>query len=68
MMAVPKRGKRYKEIVEKGCSGYFVSNSDYQEWECGDEYEWECDMCPVVIEMKKEKMRRNKNGQSETHN
>lgn len=57
-MTTPKRGKKYKEIVEKGCSGYYISTTEYHEWECGDEYEWECDDCPVVIEMMNDIMRR----------
>lgn len=51
-MTPPKRGKKYKEIVERGCSIEQDHNGDYS---CIHEYDWTCDHCPVNVESWKEK-------------
>ena len=48
-MKPPKRGsKKYKEILELGCGGWYDEwNGDY---DCHHPYDWSCDDCPIVIE------------------
>jgi hypothetical protein len=51
----PKRGKKYKEVVDRGCGLlYYPYEGDY---DCYWEYEWDCDRCPIVIEENKKKGR-----------
>ena len=50
-MNPPRRNsKKYKEILEKGCGGYFCDTINGFEYDCTHGYEWECDYCPIVIE------------------
>ena len=50
-MNAPKRGKKYKEIVLRGCGGY----RDYWgDFDCHHKYDWDCDDCPVCIEKQKQ--------------
>ncbi len=51
-MKTPKRGKKYKEIIDHGCGGYQTYEGDYN---CHHRYEWECDICPCCIEYQKNK-------------
>jgi hypothetical protein len=50
-MNPPKRGKKYKEIVDRGCGGYQTWEGDY---DCRHPYDWACDDCPCCIEYQKE--------------
>jgi len=51
-MNPPKRGKKYKEVIERGCGLiYFEYEGDY---DCEWKYEWECDHCPIVVEQNKQ--------------
>jgi len=46
-MTAPKRGKKYKSVVDAGCGGY----RDYWgEYYCRHNYDWTCDECPWSIE------------------
>jgi len=47
----PKRGKKYKEVIDRGCGGYQDHEGDYA---CEHGYEWSCDNCPLVIEKYKD--------------
>jgi hypothetical protein len=50
-MNAPKRGKKYWEVVNRGCGGY----RDYWgEYDCKHPYDWTCDDCPCCIEHQKE--------------
>lgn len=50
-MKPPKAGsKRYKEILKRGCGGYFSDTLDGFEFDCEHGYGWECDHCPIVVE------------------
>lgn len=55
-MNAPKRGKKYQEVLNKGCGGYQCGNPiDGYDFDCEHDYEWDCDNCPIVVEiMKKE--------------
>lgn len=51
-MPVPKRGKKYQEVVDRGCGGWV----DYWgEYTCDHDYDWTCDECPCSIEARKTK-------------
>jgi hypothetical protein len=56
-MNPPKRGKKYKEIVERGCGGYQTWEGDY---DCRHPYDWACDDCPCCIEYQKELWKKEK--------
>ena len=45
-----KRGKKYKDIVNRGCGCYKTYDGDY---DCEHRYDWECDNCPCCIEHRK---------------
>ena len=52
-MSAPKRGKKYKEVLERGCSGYRIWTDWGWENYCEHDYDWECDNCPIVFEYNK---------------
>lgn len=55
-MNPPKKGKKYWEIVNRGCGGY----RDYWgEYDCRHPYDWTCDDCPCCIEHQKEEAKVN---------
>jgi hypothetical protein len=49
-MNPPKRGKKYWEIVNRGCGG---TRDYWGEYDCKHPYNWTCDDCPVCIEYQK---------------
>lgn len=49
----PKKGKKYKEIVDLGCGGNRTNTSNGSDFDCDFEYPWDCDSCPVIIEEEK---------------
>lgn len=58
----PKSGKKYKEVLEKGCEvvTYVGKNQDI---DCAHGYTWGCDHCPIVAEKnKKEAVKRKWDG------
>ena len=52
-MSAPKRGKKYKEVLERGCGGYRTWTDWGWEYDCEHDYDWECDNCPIVVEQHK---------------
>lgn len=52
-MNAPKRGKKYKEIVLRGCG--YKHDSFNGDGDCEHGYEWDCDYCPCTIEYQRRK-------------
>ena len=52
LMNPPKKGKKYWEIVNRGCGGH---RDYFGEFDCQHPYGWSCDECPWSIEYQKEK-------------
>ena len=58
-MKVPKEGtKKYKEIVARGCGGYWENNSNAHEFDCEHGYDWDCDYCPCTTENMKNRRKK----------
>lgn len=56
-MKRPRKGsKAYKEIVAGGCKGYKYWTDCGYEHDCGGDYDWDCDYCPVVVENEEHKI------------
>ncbi len=51
-----KKSKAYKEIVKLGCLMERHWTDCGYEYDCGGEYEWDCDYCPVVVENEERKI------------
>jgi len=49
-MNPPKRGKKYKDIVSRGCGCY---RDYFGEFDCRHKYDWTCDDCPCCVEYRK---------------
>jgi hypothetical protein len=55
-MKAPKRGKKFKEIVDRGCGlKYYEYEGDY---DCTHGYDWECDECPAALNIRGQNIRK----------
>jgi len=44
--------RRWKEVVKLGCGGYYDREGEFN---CGHDYNWDCDYCPCCIEHNRSK-------------
>ncbi len=50
-MNAPKRGRKYQEVVNRGCGlRYYPYEGDY---DCDHKYDWDCEDCPCGVEIEK---------------
>jgi hypothetical protein len=55
-MGAPKYGtSQFKKVLNKGCGGYWISTTDYHEFDCSHKYGWLCDECPINVEADRHK-------------
>jgi len=51
-ISVPKKGKKFWEIVERGCG--YEADTFNGDGDCIHEYNWECDNCPCTVNQQRE--------------